>query len=222
MKRRRLSPGYSPQTSRELLDWVVERLMIPQGEWEELLQSMRRDHEIDLESLTDELKDKLVRIHPPGAAEPLVTAREIFRRIIDQFYGREKSIPVESIAGNPVDRERGELPPFEGEGEDLPLLLGQWLQFFGPTTLDFLRQTLGIEDESLQLALEDLVDAQKVIRGQLVTDGEPDEICDSENFEILLRLARSEFRAGIRTPGNRMAAPVPGRLSGNYEPSEQP
>jgi ATP-dependent Lhr-like helicase len=200
-KRRRLIPGYSPQTSRELLDWVVERLMIPQGEWEELLQAMRRDHGIDPDGLADELKDKLVRIHPPEAAGPLVTAREIFHRIIDQFYGRERNILVESMAGTPVDREGGGVPPFEGEGEDLPLLLGQWLQFFGPTTLDFLRKTLGIEDERLQLALEDLVDAQKVIRGQLVSDGEAGEICDGENFEILLRLARSEFRPAFEPLG---------------------
>ena len=37
MKRKRLSPGYSPQTVRELLDWVVEWVAIPKDEWEDLL-----------------------------------------------------------------------------------------------------------------------------------------------------------------------------------------
>ncbi|HYB20119.1 MAG TPA: ATP-dependent helicase, partial [Thermodesulfobacteriota bacterium] len=201
MKRQRLSPGYSPQTSRELLDWAVERLMIPQGEWEELLKAMRRDHGVDLDGLANELKDKLVRIRPPEAEAPLITAREIFPRVIEQFYSREKNIQVESITGIPAGREGCGVPPLEGEREDLPLLLGQWLQFFGPMTLHFLGKTLGMEDESLQMALDDLVDAQKVIRGQLVTDGEPDEICDSENFEILLRLARSEFRPAFEPLG---------------------
>jgi ATP-dependent Lhr-like helicase len=36
------------------------------------------------------------------------------------------------------------------------------------------------------------MDGQKVLQGLLVTDGEPDEVCDTENFEILLRIARSE------------------------------
>jgi hypothetical protein len=59
-------------------------------------------------------------------------------------------------------------------------------------TAEFIGKTVGIENERLQLALEDLIDSQKVVQGQLVTGGEPDEICDSENFEILLRLSRTE------------------------------
>jgi ATP-dependent Lhr-like helicase len=42
------------------------------------------------------------------------------------------------------------------------------------------------------LILEDLTDSQKVVRGQLVTESGPDEVCDSENFEMLLRLVRIE------------------------------
>ena len=43
-KRQRLAPGYSPETARELVDWVKERLLIPEGEWTNLLQAMQRDH----------------------------------------------------------------------------------------------------------------------------------------------------------------------------------
>ena len=60
LKRKRLSPGYSPQTSRELVDWVMERVAIPKGEWEDLLEAMRRDHGVDPESFI-ELQDKLVQ-----------------------------------------------------------------------------------------------------------------------------------------------------------------
>ena len=134
VKRQWLSPGYSPQSSRELLDWVLERLIIPQKDSDELLPAMRRDHGIEPKGLADELKDKVVRVYPPQAGGPLITAREIFRRMIGPFYGGEKDIPIESIGGIPVVREEEELPPFERGGEALPLLLGQWLQFFGPTT----------------------------------------------------------------------------------------
>jgi ATP-dependent Lhr-like helicase len=40
--------------------------------------------------------------------------------------------------------------------------------------------------------LEDLIDAQKIVQGHLRTEGRSDEICDSENFEILLRLGRRQ------------------------------
>jgi len=43
-KRRRTAPGYSPQSSRDLLDWVKERSAIPLPEWNELLDAMERDH----------------------------------------------------------------------------------------------------------------------------------------------------------------------------------
>ena len=39
LKRQRLMPGYSPDTPRELVDWVKERLLIPSTEWEQLLQA---------------------------------------------------------------------------------------------------------------------------------------------------------------------------------------
>ena len=71
-------------------------------------------------------------------------------------------------------------------------VLGEWLQFYGPATTEFIRTTLGIDDQRLLLALEDLIDSQKLIMGQLVTDHPEDTICDSENFEILLRLMRAD------------------------------
>ena len=53
------------------------------------------------------------------------------------------------------------------ELEESAALLGQWLQFYGPVTVEFIRRTLGIEEERLQLALEDLIDSQKVVRRAL-------------------------------------------------------
>jgi ATP-dependent Lhr-like helicase len=47
LKRKRLIPGYSPETSRDLLDWVKERLLIPASEWERLLEMAHADHHID-------------------------------------------------------------------------------------------------------------------------------------------------------------------------------
>ena len=192
LKRQRLSSGYSPQTVRELLDWVVERVAIPQREWANLLQAMRNDHGVDPDLLLVQLQDKLLQFHPTDAAEPLVAAREMLPRMINTFYGPEKDVQVESLDKLPFPKKNEEYTAYQGEGEDWATLLGEWLQFYGPKTVEFVRRTLGVENELLQRALEDLLDSQKVLQGHLVTEGEPDEICDSENFEILLRLARAE------------------------------
>jgi ATP-dependent Lhr-like helicase len=192
-KRKRMSPGYSPQTFRELVDWVVERVAIPKGEWEDLLEAIRTDHGVDPKAFM-ESPDRLVQLHPAEAREPLVAAREMLPRIINSFYGLEKEIRVKSLTGVPLSKENEMVETFEGEGEGSASLLGQWLQYYGPVTVEFILRTFGIENERLQLALEDLIDSQKIIQGPLVADGESDEVCDSENFESLLRLTRIESR----------------------------
>jgi ATP-dependent Lhr-like helicase len=190
-KRQRLSPGYSPQTDRELLDWVMERVAIPNKEWEDLFEAIRRDHGVDPEPFVDSIRGRLVKLRPPEAEAPLIAAREILPQIT-AMYGHKKPIPVETLAAISIPED------FQDSGNDLEEpetsteLLGQWLQFYGPVTMEFVQRTLGIGGESLQLAVEDLIDSQKVVQGQLITEGDPEEICDSENFEILLRMTRIE------------------------------
>ncbi|KPK91625.1 MAG: hypothetical protein AMJ94_06880 [Deltaproteobacteria bacterium SM23_61] len=189
-KRQRLSPGYSPATGRELLDWVKERLLIPRGEWEQLLAGMQRDHGLDLNSVMEELRGKLIRIHHPGADDTLVGAREILPLILAHGYGREKEVGAESWEGLPLSGE-GSTKENE-EGEDLSWFLGQWLQYYGPKNADFTERTLGLNRDRLWMALEDLLDARKLVKGELVSGSGAEDICDSENFEILVRLARAE------------------------------
>ncbi|MGZ3533647.1 MAG: DEAD/DEAH box helicase [Thermodesulfobacteriota bacterium] len=190
-KRKRLSSGYSPQTARELLDWVVERVAIPEGEWVDLLEAVRRDHEVDPERFLDQVGDRLVQIQPGEDGISLVAAREMLPQI-RAMYGPGNPIHPKPLAAASLSAESLDSEPGLVEPDESAALLGQWLQFYGPVTAEFVRRTLGVERKHLQLVLEDLIDSQKVIQGQLVTDGGPDEICDSENFEILLRSARAE------------------------------
>jgi ATP-dependent Lhr-like helicase len=185
LKRKRLSPGYSPQTPREIIDWVSERVAIPKKEWEDLQEAIRRDHGIDLQASQEELQKKVLRVYPPGANEFFVASRELLPHLLNAFYEGEKDVRVESTDNVPISVETS-----GSEGEEWVSLLGQWLQFYGPVTIEFIQSTLGVNPERLQLGLEDLIDAQKIIQGHLKTEGRYDEICDSENFEILLRLVR--------------------------------
>ncbi|HVP18457.1 MAG TPA: DEAD/DEAH box helicase, partial [Spirochaetia bacterium] len=42
-KLQRTAVGYAPRDARELLDWLKERVIIPRGEWQELLAAVARD-----------------------------------------------------------------------------------------------------------------------------------------------------------------------------------
>jgi ATP-dependent Lhr-like helicase len=113
-------------------------------------------------------------------------------RIINTLYSPPETIHPETLTGVPFPVEKLGLPAMEGEMEDWAALLGEWLEFYGPRSVEFVRRTLGIENRRLQRALSDLIDSQKMLQGQLVAEGGPEEVCDSENFEVLLRLARAE------------------------------
>ena len=78
----------------------------------------------------------------------------------------------------------------EGLAEARQRIIGEWLSFYGPVTQDFIQKKLGLRTDLLKFALKDLLDSHWIISGRLVTDSAKDEICDRENFEILLRLAR--------------------------------
>lgn len=215
LKRQRLSPGYSPTTARELIEWVKERLILPSSELEALLQIMQRDHGVNPAVMLKAAAVKLMRLSAPTAAESLIVALELLPRVVSSLYGKASSVTVESLfsftlttgANETFTREHEEgeesirqilLPAEERPGgadfldEYLSTLLGEWLQFYGPVSLDFIQTTLGIDKNRLFQTLEDLIDSQKLISGQLVTDGSDNDVCDAENFEILLRLARRE------------------------------
>ena len=81
-KAQRLHPGYAPSDARDLVDWVKERLAIPDREWQQLLAAMERDHGLDRPGLLREAGPKLVRIFPARAAAPLVAALENLDRVV--------------------------------------------------------------------------------------------------------------------------------------------
>jgi ATP-dependent Lhr-like helicase len=190
-KRQRLAPGYSPQEARDLIDWVKERIVIPVPEWEELLKAVRRDYDVDIDQLLASVADKLVKIQPAAASNPLVASLENLERTIFGLCGTSDIAvqPLIPSAKIPLHRKGKAFP--EGERDEiLNTLVGEWLQFYGPTDMVSISNILGVDRNTLALAIEDLIDSQEAIMGQLVTGAAGEQVCDSENFEVLLRLAR--------------------------------
>lgn len=188
-KRQLITAGYSPETPAELLDWVKERVAIPEGEWASLQDAMRRDHDGFPEHVVESVASKVVRIHPPAAAAPLIAALERLPAIGAALYGARGLPRAELLDGRPAPT----MAPgddFDAE-ETLTALVGEWLQFYGPREDSFLSSTLGVERGRLELALGDLLDSEKVITGELVTGGDGRYVCDAENFESLLRMSRA-------------------------------
>ncbi len=84
-KLQRTAPGYVPADARDMLDWVIERLVIPEKEWPALAGAFERDTGRSFGELHPELSLKLVLLCFPGAAERMVAAAENLPRITRGF-----------------------------------------------------------------------------------------------------------------------------------------
>ena len=191
-KLQRVYPGYAPQSADDLIDWVRERVAIPQAEWQELLAAMERDlspEEEGLEALLAQASTRLVRGKVGESPEgEVVTHVELVPRL------------VHSLGFSPV----GEVPdltqaPTPGEGEPDPLveLVAEWVRFYGPFERRLLSGYLGLSEPQIEEALETLVTAERVVIDhfrQGLEEGDDLELCDTENLERLLRLLRAESR----------------------------
>jgi len=182
-KRQRTALGYPPHSTRDLLDWVKERLLIPLPEWRQLLAAIAGDAESDTAVIPT---GKLAQLVPADGETPLIAAVEALPRLLPLWREPPAVTPVQGeIPTLPVDHT-------DSAAERLTDILGEWLRFYGPVSMEFIAVTLGIAPEELLPALDDLLDTRKLIEGTLLRDVDTALLCDSENFEILLRLARAE------------------------------
>jgi ATP-dependent Lhr-like helicase len=181
-KLQRTAPGYAPRGARETLDWLKERWVLPEGEWRELLEAIRRDQGLEPESLLAELEPRLAAGLLPGGRTPAVWARENqarLRRALEEGRAEE---------GGP-----------EAQGRlGLAELLGEWLRYYGPLDPQELVRLFGVGSERLREALEELAEQGEVAADVAVRGAESLRVCDSRNLETLLRLTRKVRRPSFR------------------------
>lgn len=200
-KLQRTAPGYAPSSPRELLDWIKDRLLIPEPEWERLKSAIAADHQADPHLWLDEQRGKIAWLGWPGVRHRLLAALESLPKVLVAFrlhfddLAIDPVVPAEdrhNLKGR-ADHLRRELPAVSEE-YDLSVFLTAWLSFFGPVPRTRLTQILGITSERLDEALEPLIQSETLILDRFTDKSSEDEACDSQNLEILLRMARSARR----------------------------
>ncbi|MFA6241437.1 MAG: DEAD/DEAH box helicase [Candidatus Hydrogenedentales bacterium] len=197
-KAQRIFPGYAPRTPEELLDWVKERLLIPEREWVELTAAAARDAGLSAGMLAAPIATKLARLLFQGAAETVVVPVETIPRL-------SRALAI-TWTGACLDGTRIPSAFAATESEDdseerdyLAELLGEWLRFFGPVEKEVLLETFPVAASRLEDALESLEQSETIVVDTLTEAAESIEVCDSENLEILLRLGRIAARPAVKT-----------------------
>ncbi|MFT7243547.1 MAG: ATP-dependent Lhr-like helicase [Candidatus Azotimanducaceae bacterium] len=159
LRRQRTLPGYEPQTEVEQVEWVKERLLIPEREWWLELG------ELSTHASQPNLPSGLEILSHNGAG--MIVAAEDASLVNDQL------------------------------SELSPTLLSNWLQYYGPITLDQICELIGTNAPETEAALIRLLGDNTLIAGPLVKDDEQLYYCDAANFEVLLRFVRQAARVNF-------------------------
>ncbi len=199
----RLMAGYAPTDSEELVEWLKERLLIPEAEWQALLRLMAGESDLAMDSLFRTIGSKVVRLILPKAGEALMVSRETLPLVTAALPHASETIRIEQLVPDnegPFPADGVFDPAFAGfdpevdpevEPEvDLTWLLSEWLQFYGPRTPRFIAGTFGIDVGRAVICLDQLVHEQRLVFGQLIKKTAEALYCDAKNFEMLLRLER--------------------------------
>ena len=70
----------------------------------------------------------------------------------------------------------------------------EWLSFFGPVSIERMREELGLGVEASIALVDTLVDERLVVAGPLLEGSEVFCVCEADNYESLLRLNRARNR----------------------------
>ncbi|MCP4294262.1 MAG: hypothetical protein GY786_01500 [Proteobacteria bacterium] len=186
-KRQRRFPGYSPSSPLELLDWVKERLLLPESEWSDILECMKRDHQLEQDECLTAISNKIVCLSIQQVKEAMILARELVADLVGVFYDTGDIKECQTLDGAPVAFETN----VENREEKRVKFIAEWIQFYGPVSLEFVSSTLGMDEVQTRILLDDLLETRQLIEGVLLKDDPSPLYCDAENFESLLRIKRS-------------------------------
>ncbi|MCH9652035.1 MAG: DEAD/DEAH box helicase [Deltaproteobacteria bacterium] len=222
-KLQRLHPDYAPKPGNELLEWVKDRVLMPEKEWQALIAASKRDHPEAWNAPAEEVTDRLVTVQLPGA-EAAVCAIERLPRVLkglalklDQIEVLPVSWPGDGegsanltatlTAARSANLDRafaawvaanpdqgGERGEPEGAADPALDLVAEWLRFYGPQYRAQLRGAFGLESGRLEEILQVLRAEGRIVVDRISRSATEVEVCDGENLEMLLRLLRAQAR----------------------------
>jgi ATP-dependent Lhr-like helicase len=201
-KLQRLHPGYAPHTASEVVEWVKERVLLPEAEWRTLVSAIERDLETRGESAAEVLETALAKLEWIETSERAgsgraIVARDSLPRLVRGLGCALDDLIVEHSA------ERAIPPPADSSldstsDEILEQLLGEWIRYYGPIEPERLESAFGLSSVRTQEFLESLADSGTIVVDRFRSyDEELLEVCDSENLERLLRLLRARSRTSF-------------------------
>jgi ATP-dependent Lhr-like helicase len=200
-KLQRTAPGYSPPTPIELLDWVKERLLIPEPEWQELLEAVERDHQLDPKEMLESIDGKLLKVSMPGASVSSIAAVELLPRVLSALQVDSKEAVLEPLLPATATDLNSLTSQFkisryndEEAKEQLLSLTEEWLRFYGPLEASYVGEVFGFGAPVLLDITNILAESSIIVIDRFTLKSRNLELCDVENLETLLRLTRVKAR----------------------------
>jgi len=204
-KLQRLSPGWSPRSSSELLEWLKERMIIPETEWIDLLAAIKRDHELEITAVLAGVAHRAIVVEPEDngqgrfvcAVEQLPRIERAFEQVLrdEQLH----SVSDEEYPAAAIEARKSLDPPDDPfpETDALVEFLTEWLRFYTPVEPAWIAATLGISGDRLQSVLAELSESQVIVVDEILDGATAPEVCDRVNLERLLRMARADARPSL-------------------------
>ncbi len=98
--------------------------------------------------------------------------------------------------------------------------MAQWLRFYGPVPADFIQKELGLDKETLSMALSDLIETRAIISGILIRGQNEKQVCDADNFDTLRRMTRRRQAPAIEIRDIRELAVALAHFQGLTRPGD--
>lgn len=209
-KLQRTAPGYAPAAG-DLFDWVVERGVVPEADWDALRDAIERDADVDAAAADTPSRPagaadpRLALVALPGGARVVAAVQELPRvaaaldidphtlALLSALDGCSAAAPAQRLLHEWLAAPENEEPPAP-ESDPATELLAQWLRFESVVPVASIPSALGLTPARVRELLLDLEDAGRVVRGLLTEDAGEEEVADADNLERLLRVARARAR----------------------------
>lgn len=202
-KLQRIQSGYAPSNAAELLEWIKERIVIPEEEWRALLAAMERDHGIDgAEAVAAAAHRAVALVSKNGPA--LIVAIENLSKLAclgPWVLASVSSISLDGSDGDPAAKaaqKKMAAHPLEEESALEDLLL-ELMRFCGPLSPSAWAKQLRVSPQQIEVALSYLVERDEVIVDRITEDAEGLEACHVDIFRSLLRMTRAAASRSVET-----------------------